>query len=89
MNEIGLDPGIDHLYAIKTITEVHEKGGKVCYNLIVPFLILNVKVIPRLRSSCPTVAAGPRDFIQSSWAQILLVNPRIHAWDAYLGVLPL
>jgi spermidine synthase len=29
MNEIGLDPGIDHLYAIKTIDEVHEKGGKV------------------------------------------------------------
>jgi saccharopine dehydrogenase-like NADP-dependent oxidoreductase len=30
MNEIGLDPGIDHLYAIKTVDEVHEKGGKVC-----------------------------------------------------------
>ena len=31
MNEIGLDPGIDHLYAIKTIDEVHSKGGKVPY----------------------------------------------------------
>lgn len=29
-NEIGLDPGIDHLYAVKTIKEVHDKGGKVC-----------------------------------------------------------
>ncbi|KAF3393010.1 Saccharopine dehydrogenase [NADP] [Talaromyces pinophilus] len=29
MNEIGLDPGIDHLYAVKTITEVHEAGGKI------------------------------------------------------------
>jgi len=29
MNEIGLDPGIDHLYAIKTIDEVHAKGGKI------------------------------------------------------------
>ncbi|EPQ53793.1 saccharopine dehydrogenase [Gloeophyllum trabeum ATCC 11539] len=29
MNEIGLDPGIDHLYAVKTISEIHEKGGKV------------------------------------------------------------
>ncbi|KAF5350145.1 hypothetical protein D9756_009259 [Leucocoprinus leucothites] len=28
-NEIGLDPGIDHLYAVKTINEVHAKGGKV------------------------------------------------------------
>lgn len=29
MNEIGLDPGIDHLYAIKTIDEVHTEGGKI------------------------------------------------------------
>jgi saccharopine dehydrogenase-like NADP-dependent oxidoreductase len=35
MNEIGLDPGIDHLYAVKTIDEVHAKGGKVhtCANV--------------------------------------------------------
>ncbi|KAK3717257.1 saccharopine dehydrogenase (NADP+, L-glutamate-forming) [Vermiconidia calcicola] len=29
MNEIGLDPGIDHLYAVKTISEVHKEGGKI------------------------------------------------------------
>lgn len=29
MNEIGLDPGIDHLYAVKTIEEVHEQKGKI------------------------------------------------------------
>ncbi|KAL8700654.1 MAG: hypothetical protein Q9201_005340 [Fulgogasparrea decipioides] len=29
MNEIGLDPGIDHLFAVKTIDEVHQAGGKV------------------------------------------------------------
>ncbi|EWC45069.1 saccharopine dehydrogenase [Drechslerella stenobrocha 248] len=29
MNEIGLDPGIDHLYAVKTIDEVHKSGGKI------------------------------------------------------------
>ncbi|KAI5293199.1 Saccharopine dehydrogenase [NADP(+), L-glutamate-forming] [Ascosphaera acerosa] len=29
MNEIGVDPGVDHLYAIKTIHEVHQAGGKV------------------------------------------------------------
>lgn len=28
-NEIGLDPGIDHLYAVKTIDEVHQAGGKI------------------------------------------------------------
>ncbi|KAJ1673129.1 saccharopine dehydrogenase (NADP+, L-glutamate-forming), partial [Spiromyces aspiralis] len=29
MNEIGLDPGIDHLYALKIINEVHAAGGKI------------------------------------------------------------
>ena len=29
LNEIGLDPGIDHLYAIKTIDETHRAGGKI------------------------------------------------------------
>ncbi|KAF9357173.1 saccharopine dehydrogenase (NADP+, L-glutamate-forming), partial [Mortierella sp. AD094] len=29
MNEIGVDPGVDHLYAIKTIDEVHAEGGKI------------------------------------------------------------
>lgn len=29
MNEIGLDPGIDHLYAVKTFEEVHAAGGKI------------------------------------------------------------
>ncbi len=29
LNEVGLDPGIDHLYAVKTIDEVHQAGGKV------------------------------------------------------------
>ncbi|CAG8460386.1 2682_t:CDS:10 [Rhizophagus irregularis] len=29
LNEIGLDPGIDHLYAVKTINEVHEADGEI------------------------------------------------------------
>ena len=29
LNEVGLDPGVDHLYAIKMIDEVHAKGGKI------------------------------------------------------------
>ncbi|TFK17004.1 glyceraldehyde-3-phosphate dehydrogenase-like protein [Coprinopsis marcescibilis] len=29
LNEIGLDPGIDHLYAVKIIDEVHVKGGQI------------------------------------------------------------
>lgn len=29
MNEIGVDPGVDHLYAVKTISEVHQAGGKI------------------------------------------------------------
>lgn len=29
LNEVGLDPGIDHLYAVKKIDEVHKAGGQV------------------------------------------------------------
>ncbi|KAM0753556.1 saccharopine dehydrogenase [Meredithblackwellia eburnea MCA 4105] len=29
LNEVGLDPGIDHLYAVKKIDEVHKAGGKI------------------------------------------------------------
>jgi saccharopine dehydrogenase-like NADP-dependent oxidoreductase len=29
LNEVGVDPGVDHLYAIKKIDEIHNKGGKV------------------------------------------------------------
>jgi saccharopine dehydrogenase (NADP+, L-glutamate forming) len=29
LNEVGVDPGIDHLYAVKVIEEVHKKGGQV------------------------------------------------------------
>lgn len=29
LNEVGVDPGVDHLYAIKKISEVHAQGGKV------------------------------------------------------------
>jgi saccharopine dehydrogenase-like NADP-dependent oxidoreductase len=29
LNEIGLDPGIDHMTAMKVIDHIHEKGGKV------------------------------------------------------------
>jgi spermidine synthase len=29
INEVGVDPGVDHLYAIKVIDEVHAKNGKV------------------------------------------------------------
>lgn len=31
MNEVGVDPGVDHLYAVKAIDQVHAKGGKVSY----------------------------------------------------------
>jgi saccharopine dehydrogenase-like NADP-dependent oxidoreductase len=42
MNEIGLDPGIDHMSAMKVIDEIHEKGGKMilfesfCGGLVAP-----------------------------------------------------
>lgn len=29
LNEVGVDPGVDHLKAVKAVSEIHEKGGKV------------------------------------------------------------
>jgi saccharopine dehydrogenase-like NADP-dependent oxidoreductase len=42
MNEIGLDPGIDHMSAMKVINEIREQGGKIilfesfCGGLVAP-----------------------------------------------------
>lgn len=42
MNEIGLDPGIDHMSAMKVINEIRDKGGKMilfesfCGGLVAP-----------------------------------------------------
>lgn len=42
MNEIGLDPGIDHMSAMKTIDEIRDNGGKMilfesfCGGLVAP-----------------------------------------------------
>jgi len=42
MNEIGLDPGIDHMSALKVIDEIREQGGKMllfesfCGGLVAP-----------------------------------------------------
>lgn len=42
MNEIGLDPGIDHMSAMKVLDEIRDKGGKVllfesfCGGLVAP-----------------------------------------------------
>lgn len=33
MNEVGLDPGIDHMSAMKIIDEARASGKKVCINL--------------------------------------------------------
>lgn len=42
MNEVGLDPGIDHMSAMKVLDEIREKGGKIilfesfCGGLVAP-----------------------------------------------------
>jgi saccharopine dehydrogenase-like NADP-dependent oxidoreductase len=42
MNEVGLDPGIDHMSAMKVIREIKDKGGKIfsfesfCGGLVAP-----------------------------------------------------
>ena len=34
LNEVGVDPGVDHLYAVQKIGEIHAQGGKVCLSLL-------------------------------------------------------
>lgn len=29
LNEVGLDPGLDHCHAVRIIDDVHQAGGKV------------------------------------------------------------
>lgn len=42
INEVGVDPGVDHIYVVKKIPEVHARGGKVrefcsyCGGLLAP-----------------------------------------------------
>jgi saccharopine dehydrogenase-like NADP-dependent oxidoreductase len=48
MNEVGLDPGIDHMSAMKVINEIREKGGRMllfesfCGGLVAPESDTNV-----------------------------------------------
>jgi saccharopine dehydrogenase (NADP+, L-glutamate forming) len=47
LNEVGVDPGIDHLYPVKVIDKVHKKGGQVlefysyCGGLVAPEAVDN------------------------------------------------
>ena len=76
LNEIGLDPGIDHLYAVKTINEVHEKGGKVSDEPFVLFVIIacqfNYLQIKKFLSYCgglpaPECSGNPLGY-KFSWS---------------------
>ena len=76
MNEIGLAPGIDHLYAIKTISEVHEKGWKGGYHLLLSFfchsLTMDLRQIKQFLSYCgglpaPECSGNPLGY-KFSWS---------------------
>ena len=43
LNEIGLDPGIDHMLAMQCIDEVHDKGGKVMPTTVAKRIITAVE----------------------------------------------
>jgi hypothetical protein len=76
MNEIGLDPGIDHLYAIKTIDEVHAQGGKVLSSLLAR--VNPAKRVP-LDQAVPLILRWPpcaRGSRQPAWIQVFLVLAR-------------
>jgi saccharopine dehydrogenase (NADP+, L-glutamate forming) len=82
MNEIGLDPGIDHLYAVKTIREVHQAGGKIdgfwsyCGGLPAPecsdnplgykFSWSSRGVLLALKNEAKFIADGKEEFVSSA-----------------------
>jgi len=67
LNEIGLDPGIDHLYAVDMIDRVHKEGGKarkfhgffvsimlilvVCHRSLDSSRTVEVSLLPSLRTT--------------------------------------
>jgi saccharopine dehydrogenase-like NADP-dependent oxidoreductase len=40
LNEIGLDPGIDHMSAMKMIDEIKAEGGKVKRSLLMNIVVV-------------------------------------------------
>lgn len=77
LNEVGLDPGIDHLYAVKTIVEVHEKGGKVSRTLVfLVFPSFSEFSIDQGVSFLLWWSSCTGKLWQSPWIQILLVVAR-------------
>jgi alpha-aminoadipic semialdehyde synthase len=40
MNEVGLDPGMDHMSAMKIIDEAQRNGSKVIFRTFICFLFL-------------------------------------------------
>ncbi|KAF8523485.1 saccharopine dehydrogenase [Hysterangium stoloniferum] len=67
LNEIGRDPGIDHLYAVKTICEIHDKGGKL---ICVPLDL--GQVLPLVLRRPPLARLHP----EPAPLQVQLVLPR-------------
>lgn len=59
MNEIGLDPGIDHLYAVKTIDDTHKAGGKVSNILSAQTRMMLTVLFTRSTLSSHTVVVFP------------------------------
>lgn len=76
MNEVGLDPGIDHLLAMECFEEVQQSGGKVGHILkivaISLFKVLILKLIFFLFATDFVLCfllrrpAGPRVFCKST-----------------------
>lgn len=75
MNEIGLDPGIDHMSAMKIIEEIRDKGGKVflfesfCGGLVAPESdnnLWNYKFTWNPRNVVLAGQGGAAKFIQES-----------------------
>ena len=45
VNEVGFDPGLDHMLSVQCFDDVHEKGGKVQNRLLFFFCIIKMLTI--------------------------------------------
>jgi saccharopine dehydrogenase (NADP+, L-glutamate forming)/spermidine synthase len=78
LNECGVDPGIDHMSAMKIIDDIHNKGGKVIsftsYLLLEDFLLLMPITIHLVTNSLGVQEAF---FLQAETMHISCVTARM------------
>ena len=62
IQEVGLDPGIDHLLAMECIDSIREKGGKVSYFDV--YSLSTVRCIENTQSWAKKSQIGGKNYVK-------------------------